>query len=69
MSASDQIFRRSSVTAVPYLYPSNNVGSIKSCPFMTAEHQRIKQKHRTLVSTGCSEHFCQAGRAIHTDEP
>ena len=36
---------------------------------MTAEHQRIKEKHRTLASTGCSKDFCQAGHAIHTDEP
>ena len=36
---------------------------------MNAEHQRIKERHRTLASTGCSKDFCQAGRAIHTDEP
>ena len=69
MSASDQIFRRSSVAAVPYVYPGYEEGSIKKCPFMNAEHQRIKEKHRTLASTGCSKDFCQAGRAIHTDEP
>ena len=69
MPDSDQIFRRSSVAAVPYVRPSNSVGSIKNCPFMNVEHQRIKEKHRTLASTGCSKDFCQAGRAIHTDEP
>ena len=69
MSASDQMFRRSSVAAVPYVYPGYDGGSIKKCPFMNAEHQRIKEKHRTLASTGCSKDFCQAGRAIHTDEP
>ena len=69
MSASYQIFRRSSVATVPYVSPGNNMGSIKKCPFMYAEHERIKEKHRTLASTGCSRDFCQAGRAIHTDEP
>ena len=69
MSDSDQIYRRSSVAAVPYVCPSNSVGSIQNCPFMSVDHQRIKQKHHTLASTGCSKDFCQAGRAIHTDEP
>ena len=69
MSNSDQIYRRSSVAAVSYGCPSNNVGSNRSCPFINVEHQRIKEKHRTLASTGCSKNFCQAGRAIHTDEP
>ncbi|KAK0509489.1 hypothetical protein JMJ35_007883 [Cladonia borealis] len=69
MFAADQIFRRSSVAAIPYVHPGNNVEGIKKCPFMNAEHQRIKEKHRTLASTGCSKDFCQAGRAIHTDEP
>lgn len=69
MSGADQIFRQSSVAAVPYVCPGNSVGSIKNCPFMNVEHQRIKEKHRTLASTGCSKDLCQAGRAIHTDEP
>ena len=69
MSAADQIFRRSTIAAVSYVYPGNDVGSKKKCPCMNAEHQRIKEKHRTLASTGCSKDFCQAGRAIHTDEP
>ena len=36
---------------------------------MNAEHQLIKEKHRALASTGCTRDICQAGRAIHTDEP
>ena len=69
MSAADQIFRRSSVAAIPYGNTANTVEGIKKCPFVDAEHQRIKEKHPTLASTGCSKDFCQTGRAIHTDEP
>lgn len=46
-----------------------SMGDIAQCPFMSAEHQRIRENHRTLASTGCSKEFCQAGRIIHTDEP
>lgn len=69
MSDCDQIYRRSSIAAVPYVCPGNGVGSIQNSPFMNVEHQRIKEKHRILASTGCSKDFCQAGRAIRTDEP
>lgn len=42
--------------------------SIK-CPFAEQEFQNIRAHHGTLASTGCTKEFCQAGRAIHTDEP
>lgn len=38
------------------------------CPYLTPEFERIRDKHITLASTGCTPKFCQAGRAIHTDE-
>ena len=50
-------------------HATNNTGNTAKCPFMNAEQQRIKENHRTLASTGCTKDFCQAGRAIHTDEP
>ena len=51
-------------------YSSNNsVATATTCPFATVEQQRIKEQHRVLASTGCTKDFCQAGRAVHTDEP
>ncbi|KAL8946767.1 MAG: hypothetical protein Q9222_006879 [Ikaeria aurantiellina] len=38
------------------------------CP-VAKEFQQIREHHSTLVSTGCTKDFCQAGRAVHTDEP
>ena len=49
-------------------HATNNTGNIAKCPFMNAEHQLIKEKHRALASNGCTRDICQAGRAIHTDE-
>ena len=39
------------------------------CPVLTTEFQRVRENHATLASTGCTRQFCQAGRAVHTDEP
>ncbi|KAF9462533.1 nitric oxide synthase [Collybia nuda] len=39
------------------------------CPLSTPEFELIRQNHSTLVSTGCTQDFCQSGRVIHTDEP
>ena len=51
-------------------YSTRNERAITStCPLGASEHQRIREKHRTLASTGCTKEFCQAGRAVHTDEP
>ena len=32
------------------------------------EFKKIAESKRILVSTGCSDKFCQAGRMFHTDE-
>lgn len=42
---------------------------LEGCPAGTAELELIRRKHRNLASTGCTKDFCQAGRAVHTDEP
>ena len=39
------------------------------CLALAPELQRIQDDHATLASTGCTKDFCQAGRALHTDEP
>ena len=39
------------------------------CLVLAPELQQIQDDHTTLVSTGCTKDFCQAGRALHTDEP
>lgn len=39
------------------------------CPISSSEHAQIRASHATLASTGCTQDFCQAGRALHTDEP
>ena len=39
------------------------------CPMLNGELQRIRESNPVLASTGCSQDFCQAGRAVHTDEP
>ncbi|KAI4122406.1 MAG: hypothetical protein LQ341_007310, partial [Variospora aurantia] len=38
------------------------------CP-VAREFQQARDHHPILASTGCSKDFCQAGRAVHTDEP
>ncbi|KAL8765209.1 MAG: hypothetical protein Q9209_007642 [Squamulea sp. 1 TL-2023] len=38
------------------------------CPIV-GEFHKARAHHRVLTSTGCTKDFCQAGRAIHTDEP
>ncbi|KAI9712953.1 MAG: hypothetical protein M1812_006700 [Candelaria pacifica] len=48
---------------------SNNSSDSARCPFLTPEFQKVRENHTTLASTGCTKEFCQAGRAIHTDEP
>lgn len=55
-----QNFRRWSV---------DNASSTSTCTFINAEKRRIKERHRTVAATVCSKDFCQAGRAIHTNEP
>lgn len=42
---------------------------VNKCPVLAPDYKLIKERHGTLASTGCTEEFCQAGRAIHTDEP
>ena len=39
------------------------------CPLSNPEFELIRANHANLASTGCEKDFCQAGRAIHTDEP
>ena len=39
------------------------------CPVLNQQFQNIRANHTTLASTGCTKDFCQAGRAVHTDEP
>lgn len=39
------------------------------CPISDPQFRKIRARHSTLASTGCSKEFCQAGRAVHTDEP
>ncbi|KAL8798681.1 MAG: hypothetical protein Q9182_006467 [Xanthomendoza sp. 2 TL-2023] len=41
---------------------------IARCP-VTKEFQQARDRHPILASTGCTSDFCQAGRAVHTDEP
>ncbi|KAL8716208.1 MAG: hypothetical protein Q9220_000113 [cf. Caloplaca sp. 1 TL-2023] len=38
------------------------------CP-IAKEFRQIRERHSTLASTGCTKDFCQAGRAVHSDEP
>ncbi|KAL8787058.1 MAG: hypothetical protein Q9213_002400 [Squamulea squamosa] len=38
------------------------------CPIVREFH-KARAHHKVLTSTGCTKDFCQAGRAIHTDEP
>lgn len=38
------------------------------CPVLAPDYKLIKESHGTLASTGCTKDFCEAGRAIHTDE-
>ncbi|KAL8814584.1 MAG: hypothetical protein Q9223_006200 [Gallowayella weberi] len=42
--------------------------NIARCP-VTKEFQLARDRHPVLASTGCTTEFCQAGRAVHTDEP
>ena len=42
--------------------------AIRRCPFVK-EFQEAQAHHPILASTGCTKNFCQAGRAVHTDEP
>ncbi|KAL8677710.1 MAG: hypothetical protein Q9186_005894 [Xanthomendoza sp. 1 TL-2023] len=42
--------------------------NIARCP-VTKEFQQARDRHPILASTGCTKDFCQAGRALHTDEP
>ncbi|KAI9850997.1 MAG: hypothetical protein M1838_004689 [Thelocarpon superellum] len=46
-----------------------HLSTTTKCPALTPELQRIQDSHAVLASTGCSAKFCQAGRAVHTDEP
>lgn len=51
-------------------FPRPHLGiSPTHCPMLSPELKGIRDKHTTLASTGCTTEFCQAGRAIHTDEP
>ncbi|KAL8923172.1 MAG: hypothetical protein Q9208_004735 [Pyrenodesmia sp. 3 TL-2023] len=38
------------------------------CP-VAKEYHQARTHHPVLASTGCTKDFCQAGRAVHTDEP
>ena len=38
------------------------------CPVIK-EFEQARAHHPVLASTGCTKQFCQAGRALHTDEP
>ncbi|KAL9009609.1 MAG: hypothetical protein Q9173_005373, partial [Seirophora scorigena] len=42
--------------------------TMSRCP-VTREYRQARAHHPVLASTGCSNDFCQAGRAVHTDEP
>ncbi|KAL8721253.1 MAG: hypothetical protein Q9225_002030 [Loekoesia sp. 1 TL-2023] len=39
-----------------------------SCP-VASEFGKAQAHHPVLASTGCTKEFCQAGRAVHSDEP
>lgn len=41
---------------------------ITRCP-VRREFQQVQEHHPILASTGCTKDFCQAGRAVHSDEP
>jgi len=50
-------------------FPRPHLGiSPTHCPMLSPELKGIRDKYTTLASTGCTTDFCQAGRAIHTDE-
>ncbi|KAL8898175.1 MAG: hypothetical protein Q9207_006841 [Kuettlingeria erythrocarpa] len=51
---------KASETAATQLLPK--------CP-LAKEFQQARDHHPILASTGCTKDFCQAGRALHTDEP
>lgn len=42
---------------------------VGKCPVWQPEFTAIRANHATLASTGCTKEICQAGRAVHTDEP
>jgi nitric oxide synthase oxygenase domain/subunit len=42
---------------------------VGKCPVWQPEFNAIRANHATLASTGCTKEICQAGRAVHTDEP
>jgi len=42
---------------------------VGKCPVWQSEFNGIRVNHATLASTGCTKEICQAGRAVHTDEP
>ena len=46
-----------------------NSTDFKRRPDMDEQFQKIRAHTTTLVSTGCSREFCQAGRAVHSNEP
>lgn len=48
--------------------PDRQSESQIQCP-MAKEFQQARKSCPVLASTGCSKDFCQAGRAVHTDEP
>ncbi|KAL8725039.1 MAG: hypothetical protein Q9166_007614 [cf. Caloplaca sp. 2 TL-2023] len=49
---------------------SADVGPMEAlrCP-VAKEFQQARVQHSVMASTGCTRDFCQAGRAVHTDEP
>ncbi|KAL6718813.1 hypothetical protein ACLMJK_003047 [Lecanora helva] len=46
-----------------------NTQNSDKCPISNPQFDSIRANHSTLASTGCTKEFCQAGRAVHTDEP
>lgn len=46
-----------------------NAPGVGKCPIWQPEFNAIRTNHATLASTGCTKEICQAGRAVHTDEP
>ncbi|KAL9005188.1 MAG: hypothetical protein Q9188_002024 [Gyalolechia gomerana] len=53
----------------PHKDPNRGEGErFTGCP-VTQEFRQAKAHHPVLASTGCTKEFCQAGRAVHIDEP
>lgn len=62
------ILERASTPFVTLDLKEADINQTSRCP-VAKEYQKIQDTHGILASTGCSQQFCQAGRAVHSDEP